>query len=146
MSGSSVLFLGEDIKRLLLQRNPILMVDGLSVKSDDDAQASLRISEGNLFCFKSIFTEPGLIEHIAQSASALVSYLISKPTGEPSPALGVIGEVKKFKLLSELPHVGAQLLTDVHISSIVGSIYVFSAQTVADGRPVASCQMKLSVQ
>lgn len=136
------LFEGENIKKLLPQRNPILMVDTLYSADDVEGVAGLTVQDDNFFCEDGIFTEPGLIEHIAQSASAFVGYKALQ-NGADTP-VGYIGEVKKFRLM-KLPEAGSRLVTRIHIMSEVMNITLFSAETTADGQVVATCQMKLSV-
>lgn len=136
------LFEGENIKKLLPQRNPILMVDTLYSADDVEGVAGLTVQDDNFFCEDGFFTEPGLIEHIAQSASAFVGYKALQ-SGADTP-VGYIGEVKKFRLM-KLPEAGNRLVTRIHIMSEVMNITLFSAETTADGQVVATCQMKLSV-
>jgi len=136
---------GEDIKKLLNQRSPILMVDDFEYVSDEVGVACFTISAENMFCVDGKFTEPGLIEHIAQSASAFVSYRAIKNEGAENALLGFIGEVKKFKLQSSLPSVNDMLYTTINIQSVVMNITMFSAETRVGDRVVATCQMKLSV-
>lgn len=139
------IYKGEDIKKLLNQRNPILMVSSLEELSDNECKAELNIASDNFFCVDGRFTEPGLIEHIAQSASAFVSYRAINYHGASNPPVGYIGEVKKFVLAGELPMVGSIVETKVSIQSEVMNVTMFSAETSVDGRVVATCQMKLSV-
>lgn len=136
---------GEDIKKLLNQRSPILMVDTFEAVNDDVCIAGLTINADNMFCVNGEFKEPGLIEHIAQSASAFVTYRAIQTQGDLNPVLGFIGEVKKFKLLSPLPCAGSELSTTITIQSVVMNITMFSAETRVGDSVVATCQMKLSV-
>lgn len=134
---------GEDIKRLLNQRAPILMVDAVYSIDGDKSVAGLTITDDNLFVAGGKFTEPGLIEHIAQSASAFVSYRANG--GQSDPILGFIGEVKKFKMLGRLPNVGDEVVTSITIQSEVMNITMFSSETRVGDENVCTCQMKLSV-
>lgn len=138
------LYKGETIKKLLLQREPILMVETLYSATEDEAETGLTIAADNIFCADGELTEPGLIEHIAQSASAFASYK-SLSQGTTEALLGYIGEVKKFVVEGELPKVGKEVRTRVKIQQVVGNITLFQAQSVVDGNVVATCQMKLSV-
>lgn len=142
MINVQTLFEGENIKKLLPQRSPILMVDTLYSADAADGVVGLTIVADNFFCQDGIFTEPGLIEHIAQSASAFVGYHALQ-NGADAP-IGYIGEIKKFKPLA-LPKIGDKLITKIHILSEVMNITLFSAETSVDGNVIATCQMKLSV-
>ena len=85
------LFTGEDIKKLIPQRPPIMMVDTFWEATDTDARTGLTIQHDNYFVQNGKFREPGLIEHIAQSASAFAGYGYFKQ-GKPAP-IGYIGEI-----------------------------------------------------
>ena len=87
-----MLYQGEDIKKLIPQRDPILMVDALVSVDGDVCQTELGMREDNFFIEEDqLLSEPGLIEHIAQSASAFAGYRCVVK-GEPAP-VGYIGEV-----------------------------------------------------
>ena len=65
----------EDIKALIPQRNPIMMVDRLDSVDGDNAVAILTVKVDNYFIEEDgKMAEPGMIEHIAQSASAFAGY------------------------------------------------------------------------
>lgn len=138
------LYKGEEIKKLLNQRDPILMVETLYSVNDNWAQTGLTVKENNFFNRDGHLTEPGLIEHIAQSASAFVGYkaLQSKCTSAP---IGYIGEIKNFKLIGELPLIGNEIITTITIQSEVMNITLFVAESKINNETIATCQMKLSV-
>ena len=65
----------EDIQKLIPQRNPIIQVDELTRVEGDSAETRLLVKADNYFIDEDqLFAEPGLIEHIAQSASAFAGY------------------------------------------------------------------------
>lgn len=140
------IYRGEEIKKLLKQRAPILMIDTLYKADTQEGVTGLTITADNFFCRKGELTEPGLIEHIAQSASAFVSYNESiKDSNNGEALLGYIGEVKKFRLSGQLPHVDDKVITTIQVQSVVGNITLFSAKSEVNGALIATCQMKLSV-
>lgn len=140
------IYRGEEIKKLLKQRAPILMIDTLYKADNEEGVTGLTIAADNFFCSEGELTEPGLIEHIAQSASAFVSYNESiKNNNSGEALLGYIGEVKKFRICGSLPRVGSEVITTIQVQSVVGNITLFSAKAEVDGALVATCQMKLSV-
>ena len=60
-----------DIKSLIPQREPILLVDALVGVEGDMARTQLTVRRDNSFVGDDgLLAEPGLIEHIVQSASA----------------------------------------------------------------------------
>ena len=86
---------GEDIKQLIPQREPFIMVDEIEVSDDTHAVTALAVRSGNYFMLPDgTMSETGLIEHIAQSCSALMGCLA---LGMENPPIGLIGEVKHFE-------------------------------------------------
>ena len=64
-----------NIKQLIPQRSPIMMVDELLCVNGDEAQCRLAVREDNFFLEEDgLIAEVGIIEHIAQSASAFAGY------------------------------------------------------------------------
>ena len=103
----------------------------------------MTVSEENIFCKDGLFTEPGVIEHIAQSASAFAGYN-AKANNLPTP-IGFIGEVKKFKI-AKLPKVNDTLKTNIKIISEVMNVSLLTAETKVNGELIASCQMKIFIK
>ena len=131
----------EQVRELLPQREPILMVDSLYSHSEQGCTAGLRIKKDNLFCLGGLFIAEGIIEHIAQSASLYMGYQSHQK--EQGVAIGYLGEVKSFELFSS-PRVGDQLVTSITIISYVMRIMLIAAETRCNGQLVATCRMKIS--
>ncbi|MDR3269277.1 MAG: hydroxymyristoyl-ACP dehydratase [Tannerella sp.] len=139
-----VLFEGEEIHALIPQRAPMVMLDSFFEGSDTDAVTGLTVRAGNLFCSDDgRLTEPGLIEHIAQSASALAGYKAFRKQ-QPAPT-GYIGEVKKFRIF-RLPDTGESLRTSIRILSEAMNVSLLSAETKSGGEVVAAGQMKIFIR
>ncbi len=138
-----MLLKGEQIKEFIPQREPIIMVDTLYNVTENGCTTGLTILPDNLFCEEGFFTEPGLIEHIAQSASVFAGYS-AKDKGKPAP-IGFIGDVKKYETI-ELPKVGNELVTTIKILSEVMNITLLAAETKVDDRMIAGCQMKIFIK
>jgi 3-hydroxymyristoyl/3-hydroxydecanoyl-(acyl carrier protein) dehydratase len=62
------------IKKLLPHREPMLMVDSLLYFDGKKGIAELTVLETNIFVETKIFTETGLIEHMAQTAALMTGY------------------------------------------------------------------------
>ena len=132
------------IDRLIPQRAPILMVDRLLEAQDDTARTCLTIRPDNFFLDEDgCLDETGLIEHIAQSASALAGHKAVE-AGATTPPVGYIGEVKKFSL-HRLPRVGETLRTTVRFGMEVGGVTLLSAETRSGEELIATTQMKISM-
>ena len=65
---------GEEVYKLIPQRNPIVMVDTFFCADEGGAETGLHVQSGNIFCQGDVLSEPGLIEHVAQSAAAFAGY------------------------------------------------------------------------
>ena len=77
-----------DIKSLIPQREPILLVDALVGVEGDMARTQLTVRRDNSFVGDDgLLAEPGLIEHIAQSASAFAGYKAME-AGASEPPVG----------------------------------------------------------
>ena len=139
-----MLYQGEDIKKLIPQRDPIMMVDKFYCAEGENAETGLTIKENNYFIEEDgMMAEPGLIEHIAQSASAFAGHK-ALVAGDPLP-VGYIGEVKKFHCYSR-PAVGAELHTIITMGAEVNGVTLLSGKTSVDGVVVADTQMKIFVE
>lgn len=143
MSLENPLYKGEQIKDLIPQRFPIMMVDTMYDANETECISGLTIAQDNFICVDGYFLEPGLIEHIAQSASAHAG-VKAKMKNEETP-VGYIGEVKKFKLGSK-PKVGSSLVTTIRIVSEVQNVSLIKAETKVGDEVVASCQMKIFIR
>jgi len=130
----------ETLFNLIPQRPPIVMVDLLRNVTADAAQTGLLIRPTNIFIQDGHLQEPGLIEHIAQSAAAFAGYK-GYSQGLP-PKLGYIGEIKKMHIHA-LPEAGKRLETQLNVLGEAGGITLLAAQTSVDGQVVAEGQMKI---
>ncbi len=129
-----------DIKNLTPQREPILMVDNIIDYSENEATTTLTITPYNMFVVDGVFTELGLIEHVAQSLSSRAGYK-ALLNNEPI-VLGFIGEVKQFRI-SSLPKVGNTLTTKTCFISQAGEVSLYSAEVCVNGTIIASGKMKI---
>ncbi len=137
------LLTGEELYKLFPQRKPIVMVDTFFHADAEGAETGLHITADNLFHDGNCLREPGLIEHIAQSAAAFAGYA-PYVNGE-APKLGFIGEIKKFKI-SRLPLAGEFLHTRLRVLGEAGGVTLIAAETDVNGEGVAACQMKIFIK
>ena len=137
------LFMGEELYKLIPQRNPIVMVDTFFCAEEEGAETGLHVQMGNIFCEEGVLREPGMIEHVAQSAAAFAGYL--PYTQGESPKLGFIGEVKKFKI-SRLPKVGEFLHTTLRVLGEAAGVTLIAAETKSNEEVLATCQMKIFIK
>ncbi len=134
---------GSEIVEFIPQRAPIVMVDEFFGVEGDLSVSALTVAEDNVFCEEGVFSDCGVIEHIAQSAALRVGY-IYKSEGREVP-LGFIGSVNKVKIY-DLPKVGERLRTEIRVEQEVMNITLISAVSRVGERLVAECRMKIYLQ
>lgn len=138
-----MLYEGEQIKSLIPQRDPILMVDAFITADEDTAETGLTVTVGNFFCEDGRLAEPGIIEHIAQSASAFAGYKAVR-AGLPVP-IGYIGEVKKCHI-HRRPAVGEALRTTITMGAEINGVTLLTGVTRVGEETVADTLMKIFVE
>ncbi len=144
MSVTNPLYKGEGIKELIPQREPIMMVDTFYEATEDECLTGLQVKSENIFCENGELIEPGLIEHIAQSASAFAGYKEKLKNAE-QPPVGYIGEIKKFKL-ARRPKVGEEVRTHIRTVSEMMNVSLIKTESEVNGEIVATCQMKIFIK
>ena len=136
---------GEAVSALIPQKPPIEMVDKLWFNDDTTTISGFTIKEDNIFCEAGVFTEPGLVENIAQTAALRVGYMVSlmEQNGEKvNPPIGYIGAIKRL-LIHQLPKIGSELRTEVVIQQIIFDVTLITGKTTVNGEVVAECEMKI---
>ena len=139
---------GEDIKQLIPQRFPLMMVDEFESCDANAASTSLTIRKDNYFLLPDGTMSPtGVIEHMAQSCSALAGYnaRFRRSEGSDSAPIGLLGEVKCFEN-QRLVRLGEQVRTDIHFDLTFGSVTIARAESTVDGEVVATSQLKIFMQ
>ena len=146
MTFTTTLSLMLNIKQLIPQRSPIMMVDELLCVNGDEAQCRLAVRDDNFFLEEDgLIAEVGIIEHIAQSASAFAGYRAVEEDGATEPPVGYIGEVKNFHL-TQRPAVGDVLITTMTMGPTVDGVTIISGECKKEsGEPVADTRMKIYV-
>lgn len=134
---------GEGILGLIPQRPPIVMVDSFFGIEENCSYSGLTITSDNIFCEAGKLQEPGIIEHIAQSAAARIGFIYTRQ-GAQVP-LGFIGSVDKLKIYN-LPEVGIKLFTEITVVQEVFDITLVSAQVKAGEELIAECRMKIFIK
>lgn len=128
-----------DVRDLIPQKHPFVMVDRLIDFSTDKLTASLLIKSDNLLVQNDYFSEPGLIEHMAQSVALHTGceYSIKKL---PAPT-GYIGAIKSVTI-NKLPKVGTQIQTEVTILQEFMGITLVNITVFSNNEPIATSEMK----
>lgn len=129
------------ILSLIPQRPPFVMVDALYEYTNLTGVTGFMIPDSNILVKDGVFTEPGLIEHMAQSMSLHRGYH-GFLSGLEKPKTGFIGIIKSVEII-QLPKAGAKLRTYVAILHEVMNVTSVSAQTEDEyGNLLALSEMK----
>ncbi len=122
-----------------------MMVDELLCVNGDEASCQLTVRKDNFFIDEDgLMAEPGLIEHIAQSASAFAGYRAIE-AGATEPPVGYIGEVKNFHPYKR-PNIGDILITTITMGPEVEGITIIRGETKCGNDVIADTQMKIFVK
>jgi predicted hotdog family 3-hydroxylacyl-ACP dehydratase len=132
-----------DIKLLIPQRDPIIMIDKIIGHSDKKTSTSLTIKETNIFVEEDIFQSSGLIEHIAQSSAARMGMQTIKKGKKP--LLGYIASIKNM-IINRLPKIGETILTDIIKTNQINNIIVIKGESKVDNIVVSSCELKVFIE
>ncbi|WP_352421369.1 hydroxymyristoyl-ACP dehydratase [Proteiniphilum sp.] len=148
----AILLREEQIKSLICQREPVILIDTFFKPADPEYYTGLKILPGNIFCREGIFSAEGVIEHMAQSSAAMLGYLAAGRNEQVKTSY--IGEIRDFELVDN-PRAGDFLETIIEILSEVMDVilvraesYVVSEPVVSEAvvsKPIASCKMKLAI-
>lgn len=130
----------DDITKYIPQRHPIVMVHELMEADDDHAVTQLTIEPDNIFVSKEFFSEPGLVENIAQTAAMHVGYQCALKN-IPIP-IGYIAAVKGLKI-NILPKQNTQITTSVRVTNKVLDITVVEGRIEQGGTLLCSCEMRI---
>lgn len=128
-----------EIQDLIPQKHPFVMVDSLFYFSKTEIETGLLISSDNLFVENSIFTEPGLIEHMAQSV-ALHTGCEFYLKNETAPT-GYIGSIKNI-IINSLPEVSNEIKTKVSIIQEFMGVTLVEISVGLNEQEIALGQMK----
>lgn len=133
----------QPITDLIPQRAPILLVDALLEADASHAVTAITVDEKCILVTNGMLTEAGIVEHIAQSASALAGWKARQGGAQEAP-IGYIGEVKHFRLHRQ-PRVGETLQTHIDMGPEVAGVTLVSAATTCEGSPIAETQLKIFI-
>ena len=129
-----------DIKNLIPQKEPFIMVDTLKSHSESEAISSFTIQKDNVFFDNPTLNEAGVIENMAQTVALHTGYEYFLK-GMLAPT-GYIGAIKNIDIL-KLPVLNETISTEVQILQEFNGVTLVEVK-VFDGHneKIASCQMK----
>jgi 3-hydroxyacyl-[acyl-carrier-protein] dehydratase len=125
------------------QRPPMVMIDELIACDEKTATSSFLIKAGNIFVEDEKFTEPGLIENIAQTAAAMMGYQCALQNA-PVP-IGFIAAVKDLKI-NFIPNTASVIETTVTVTNNVMNVSIIEGKVEQSGKILCICEMKILIQ
>ncbi|HET6254174.1 MAG TPA: 3-hydroxyacyl-ACP dehydratase [Puia sp.] len=134
-----------DIKTLIPQGPPFVMVDRLLGSDGSTTRTSFRITTGNPLTANGQFGLAGLIENMAQTAAAGAGYeALVAAGGVQSGAApgGAIVAINNLEII-RLPEAGEELFTEVTVTARVADIVVISGQITCGQMVIARGEMKI---
>ncbi len=131
-----------DIITLIPQRPPFVMVDELLWNNERAACTSFQVEAGNIFVENGGFTEPGLVENIAQTAAARAGY-VARLSDQPVQ-VGYIAAIKNLAIYA-LPQLKDQLITEVTELSRVFNVLLVKGRITCRESLLAECEMKIFI-
>jgi predicted hotdog family 3-hydroxylacyl-ACP dehydratase len=129
-----------DIKTLIPQGPPFIMVDRLLFSDGPTTRTSFRVAADNPLTTNSRFSVAGLIENMAQTAAAGAGYAASAAGGAASS--GAIVAINNFEV-TRLPEPGEELFTEITVTALVADIIVISGRITCGQSVIATGEMKI---
>ncbi|MBN9484180.1 MAG: hypothetical protein BGO70_11835 [Bacteroidetes bacterium 43-93] len=132
-----------DITNFIPQRAPFVMIDDIVSADEKLSVTTLNIRNGHLFVKEGYFTEPGLVENMAQTAAAGTGYY-AQLAGKTAP-VGFIGALKNLNII-ELPKVGDTIKTEVNFLNQVLNVHIVQGRVYLNNKEIANCELKIFLQ
>ncbi len=121
----------------------MIMVDKLIENETTYSLSEFTPGKDNIFSDGTHFTEPGIIENIAQTVAARAGYKAIQEN--QTPDIGFIGAVKRMEIL-HLPEVNTKITTKVTITSNMGDILVVSGIVTSGNVVIAKGDMNIFIK
>jgi len=119
------------------------MIDELMHSNEEETKARLHIRQGQLFVENGFFTEPGILEHMAQTAAAGIGHRAAQH--QKAPPVGFIGAIKNWQLI-RLPAIDAEIVTTVKTKHKIGEAHIIIAETHQDKEMLAQAEFTIFLQ
>ena len=133
-----------NIKELLPQREPFIMVGQLLYFDMEKTFVKTIITENNLFVDNGFFTQAGLIENIAQTCAARIGY-INKYILKKAIQIGFIGAIKNLKIF-RLPEIGETLVTQINVVEEIFGMILVNAVIKSGEETITEAEMKIAIK
>lgn len=129
-----------NILELIPQRPPVVMIDELLYSDDKKSFTHLFICEDNIFCNNGYFTEPGLLENMAQTAAAWLGVMNKSKNKEIQ--IGYIGAIRDL-IINFLPEVNTEIFTEVVLENEVLGCRAVRGTVKSSDKIAVTCEMRI---
>ncbi len=134
---------GNQILELIPHRPPMVMVDQLLDCDNQYARSTFVIAKENIFVKNGYFTEPGMIENMAQTSALMTGWLtVKSDLIEQKAQLGVIGAVKDL-IVYFLPKISSELTTEIKVLYTVANATVVKGMVKVNDKLACEGEMKI---
>jgi acyl dehydratase len=134
-----------DIKTLIPQGPPFIMVDRLLESNGTLTRTSFRITGDNPLTTNSRFGMAGLIENMAQTAAAGAGFAALAAGGvvhDGAARSGAIVAINNLEI-TRLPELGEELTTEITVTARVADIVVISGRITCGPSVIATGELKI---
>ncbi|MDR2511062.1 MAG: pseudouridylate synthase [Bacteroidales bacterium] len=128
-----------NIKDLIPQQEPFIMVEKLLFCDLERTKTSLSIKNDNIFVENGVFSQSGIVENVAQTCAARLGYL----NRNQPVKIGMIGSINDFEFSGVLPKAGQEILTEISVEAEVGQVILLNASVLCNENVVAIGKMKV---
>lgn len=132
-----------DILDLIPQRPPMVMVGNHVSYDEKNTVTTFFIRNDNIFCSAGFFTEPGLIENIAQTCAVRIGYF--NKINEKEILIGFIGAIKELKIYF-LPPAETEITTEIFIETEIMGFTLIRGKVISNGNICAECEMRILIK
>jgi predicted hotdog family 3-hydroxylacyl-ACP dehydratase len=139
-----------DIKTLIPQQPPFIMIDELLFCDDERTKTLFTIKCDNVFleplsnCVQQqnqtdvAFSQSGIIENIAQTCAARMGYLGNRQKVK----IGMIASINNFEIFY-LPKINDQIITEIVVETEIGNVVLLNTTVVCNEKIIATGKMKV---
>jgi len=133
-----------DIRALLPQQPPMVMVDRLISADEKSATTSLLIREDNLFVTDGRLNAYALIEVMAQTAAAQLGYEDKHLRGHQGVRIGYIGSIKRMHI-EDVPKTGETLTTRMEVQEDFMNMKLVTVESFVNDRRIATAELTIAI-
>jgi len=138
-----------NIQNYLPHREPMLMADAIVEIGREHAVTSFFIKDDNIFVENGLFSEAGMIEHIAQTCSAIIGQDFGEDIRQSDdPGARVIGFITQIKkvTIQHKPAAGTEITSRATLISQFGEICSIFCETFAGNTLLATAEISLFIK